>query len=106
MSIKSSSALNTANGHHWISVSNISECDNQRRHFDKFFETCLLSSKNWRSFILGKYSFESDDKIRPQSRAPEFGRNILTIGRMSGNAKLPNLKKLVIHFNAIKRQLA
>ncbi len=54
-------------------------------HFDRFFETCLLSANHWESFTLGKFAFQHRDdlRIRADSRWREIHRNILSVNQIS-----------------------
>ncbi len=72
-----------------------------RECFSTFFRSCLLSSNHWRSLKIGKFFYSYVDRHQPHQMWEEIGDNMLSIGRLSGQLALPNLKRLIIHFNQI-----
>ncbi|KLO14132.1 hypothetical protein SCHPADRAFT_889501 [Schizopora paradoxa] len=65
--------------------------------FSKFFELSLLSSRRWRSFTLGKFSYHFQDHFRPtRDNWPKIRENMKTIGRLTGGLTFPCLERLLI----------
>ncbi|KLO12963.1 hypothetical protein SCHPADRAFT_997703 [Schizopora paradoxa] len=74
-------------------------------NIERFFKTCFLFSKKWGSLTVGEFKhrtdeyYGSDEEDEAGESEQKICQSIKTIRDVSGDAKLPKLKKLVVHFN-------
>lgn len=68
--------------------------------FQKFFETCLLSSNRWSSFTLGNHSYQDTNRGHSAFRWLDVRSNISTISRITTNLTLPVIRRLCVDYSA------
>ena len=69
--------------------------------FAKFFEFCLLSSKNWRSFTLGRLAYHIGEDFMWMRKWSDVRNNMEIMEGLSRGLTCPNLESLTICFNRV-----
>ncbi|KLO10489.1 hypothetical protein SCHPADRAFT_999544 [Schizopora paradoxa] len=75
-----------------------------RNSFALFIKFCLLSSRHWRSFTIGRFAYNFEERFRPNRCWETIRDNLQIIGQLTGRLYLPNLKRLIVYFNHVESE--